>query len=138
MRGIVQFLAGSKYAHFALLRSQGSHRGIPGSHLDLRFTGKNRQHGRCNTPVDWDQDLTCLHRIQAVSVYAIRPSGTSDEPLDEGAGFHGLEKFGRDDGGLLWSAIAVPWTSILDKLIWHGSSGGGWHVDRLHWGDGGA
>lgn len=49
--------------------------------------------------------------------------------MDEGGGFHGLEKFGRDDGGLLWSAIAVPWTSILNKLT---SSGGGWHVDRLH------
>jgi hypothetical protein len=32
------FRAESKYTHFALLRSQGAHFGIPGSHLDLRCT----------------------------------------------------------------------------------------------------
>lgn len=37
--GMVHFRAESKYTHFALLRSQGEHRGIPGSHLDLRCVG---------------------------------------------------------------------------------------------------
>lgn len=35
VRDMVWFLAGSKYTHFALLRWHGSHRGIPGSHLDF-------------------------------------------------------------------------------------------------------
>jgi hypothetical protein len=68
--------------HLASLRTQGAHRGIPGSHLDFRCQEHESVDGIAS---DGRLDGTCLHLVQAVSVCAMRPSGGSrvyDSPGD--------------------------------------------------------
>lgn len=60
----------------------------------------------------YEQDIrgrTCLHLVQAVKVWAIRPSGTSCSGWDTLAdgGFHGFENCGREPDDIGWVAMAL-------------------------------